>query len=181
MEIKRKKITTQEIYAEEQKFAEQVSEICKNKNPDFKALGYELDLEFGQKENEAQSRFEVFSNDETKKFESGYISRAMITVKRQKTEAELAEDDRLIKENQAMIEACETAEEAEQLENDEALRKSEDDSKRSVAFTCAMLVRAYKSFWTEWVCLGDDLNRLEADLSEFLDILEQKQTEDENS
>jgi hypothetical protein len=181
MEIKRKKITAQEIYAEEQKFAEQVSEICKNKNPDFQEIGYELDLEFGQKENEAQTRFEIFSNDETKKFESGYISRAMITVKRQKTAEELAEDERQIKENQAMIEACETAEEAEQLENDEILRKSEDESKRSVAFTCAMLVRAYKSFWTEWVCLGDDLTRLEADLDEFLEVLEEKQHENENS
>lgn len=181
MEIKRKKITTQEIYAEEQKFAEQVSEICKNNNPAFQAIGYELELEFGQKENEAQARFEVFSNDETKKFESGYVSRAMITVKRQKTDDELAEDERQIKENQAMIEACETAEEAEQLENDEALRKREEESKRSVAFTCAMLVRTYKSFWTEWVSLGDDLNRLEADLDEFLEILEQKQYENENS
>ena len=105
----------------------------------------------------------------------------MITVKRQKTDDELAEDERQIKENQAMIEACETAEEAEQLENDEALRKREEESKRSVAFTCAMLVRTYKSFWTEWVSLGDDLNRLEADLDEFLEILEQKQYENENS
>ena len=181
MEIKRKKITTQEIYAEEQKFAEQVLQIYKDKNAYFQAIGYELDLEFGQKDNEAQSHFEVFSNDATKKFESGYISRAMITVKRLKTEAEREEDQRRIQENQAMIEACETEEEAEQLENDETLRKSEDENKRSVAFTCAMLVRIYKSFWTEWVCLGDDLNRLEADLLEFFNVLVQKQQEEENS
>ena len=113
MEIKRKKITTQEIYAEEQKFAEQVLQIYKDKNAYFQAIGYELDLEFGQKDNEAQSHFEVFSNDATKKFESGYISRAMITVKRLKTEAEREEDQRRIQENQAMIEACETEEEAD--------------------------------------------------------------------
>ena len=181
MEIKRKKITTQTIYEEEQKFAEEVSQIVKNISVDFQKIGYELDLEFGQKENEAQANFETFSNDESKKFDAGYISRAMITVKRSKTEEELAEDQRLIQENLKMIEACETEEEAEQLENDETLRKSEDENKRSVAFTCAMLVRVYKSFWTEWVCLGDDLDRLEADLREFLDILQQKQQEEENS
>ena len=74
MEIKRKKITTQEIYAEEQKFAEQVLQIYKDKNADFQTIGYELDLEFGQKDNEAQAHFEVFSNDETKKFESALRS-----------------------------------------------------------------------------------------------------------
>ncbi|MBQ3490327.1 MAG: hypothetical protein IJA86_07035 [Clostridia bacterium] len=181
MEIKRKKITTEEIYAEEQKFVEEVARICKNRNSEFQSLGYELDLEFGQKENEAQARFEIFSNDKTKKFESGYLSRAMITVKRRKTEEELAKDQRLAQENRELIGACETEEEAEQLENDEALRKSEDESKRSVAFTCVMLVRTYKSFWTEWVCLGDDLMRLEADLNEFLEVLEQKREESENS
>ena len=181
MEINRKKITTQKIYAEEQKFVEKISKICQNKNPEFQAIGYELDLEFGQKENEAQAHFEVFSNDESKKFEFGYISRAMITVKRLKTQEELEEDQRLIQENLKMIEACETEEEAEQLENDETLRKSEAESKRSVAFTCAMLVRIYKSFWKEWVSLGDDLYRLETDLSEFLSVLTQKQQEEENS
>lgn len=181
MEIKRKKITTQKIYEEEQKFAEQVMQIYKEKNADFQAIGYELDLEFGQKENEAQKRFEIFSNDEGKKFEAGYLSRAMITVKRLKTEAELAADQRMVEENQAMIESCETEEDTEQLENDEMLPKTEDESKRSIAFTCAMLVRVYKSFWTEWVCLGDDPVRLEADLNEFLEVLQQKQEEEENS
>ena len=180
MELKRKKITTEEIYNMEQKFAEDVKTICEAKKPEFAALGYELDLEFGQKENEAQTRFEVFSSEEDKKFESGYVSRAMVTVKRKKTEEELAEDQRLIRENRAMIASCETEEEAEQLENDEALRQSEEELKHSVAFTCVMLVRAYKSFWTEWVCLGDGMDRLEADLNEFLDVLEQK-PEEENS
>ena len=176
MEIKRKKITAEEIYAAEQKFAEQVKAICENKNPAFEALGYELALEFGQKENEAQARFEIFSTEEPKKFEAGYISQGMISVKRLKTAEELAEDQRLLDENRAIVGACE----AEPTENEEELR-SENERKRTVAFTGAMLVRIYKSFWTEWVCLGDELERLEADLDEFLEVLAQKSGETENS
>ena len=180
MEIKRKKITTEEIYATEQRLAQQVTSVCENKRPAFEALGHELVLEFGQKENEAQRRFEVFSNEETKKFESGYISRALITVKRPKTEEELAEEDSLLEEIRELVRDCET-DAAECSEENEALRASEDTSKHTVAFTGVMLVRAYKSFWTEWICLGDDLDRLEADLDEFLDALDQKRKDTENS
>ena len=174
MEIKRKKITTEEIYGAEQKFAEQVTLIHQNKKSAFEALGHELVLEFGQKENESQSRFEIFSNEPTKKYEAGYVSRAMITVKRQKTEEELAEDDGLLREIRELMESCEPI-------HDDETRENEDTSKRTVAFTGAMLVRAYKSFWTDWICLGDDLDRLEADLDEFLEAIEQKRKDTENS
>ncbi len=180
MEIKRKKITTEEIYAAEQKFAQQVTSIWQNKKAAFEALGHELVLEFGQKENEAQRRFEVFSNEETKKFDAGYVSRAMITVKRPKTEEELSEDQSLLEEIRELVRESEAGD-AEQSENDEAFRASEDASKHTVAFTGAMLVRAYKSFWTEWICLGDEMDRMEADLDEFLDALEQKRKDTENS
>ena len=176
MEIKRKKIKQSEILQKEQDFANEISEICKNRIKDFQAIGYELELEFGQKENEHQSQFEVLSNDENKKFESGYVSRAMITVKRLKTEEEKAEALRLESENRAVIAACEDSSEAEQLQNDETLRSSEAESKRSVAFTRVMLVRAYKAFWTEWICLGDDLEQLNADLDEFLEALTERQS-----
>ena len=175
MEIKRKKIKQAEIFQKEQAFANKISEICHERNKDFQALGYELELEFGQKENEHQAHFEVLSNDTDKKFESGYVSRAMITVKRLQTEEEQAESLRLESENRAVIEACEDATEAEQLQNDETLRNSETESKRSVAFTRVMLVRAYKAFWTEWICLGDDLDQLDADLNEFLEALTERQ------
>jgi len=177
MEIKRKKITNEEIFEAEQKFAQEITTVCESKNEDFLAIGYELDLEFGQKEHEHLSRFEIFSREEGKKYESGYVSRAMITVKRQKTEAEKEEDLRLEQENREMLSVCENETEAEQLQNDETLRISEDANKRSVAFTNVMLVHAYKSFWTEWVCLGGDIEQLEADLCEFLEALKQKTEE----
>jgi len=180
MEIKRKKISAAEIYAAEQKSAEQVKLICENKNSFFRDLGHELVLEFVQKENEAQARFEVFSEDAAKKFESGYLSRAVITVKRKKTEKELEEDRRLLDENRQLLGICET-EETDAVENGEIPYGGEDPTKRAVAFTGVMLVRVYKSFWTEWVCLGDELGRLEEDLNEFLEALKQKQAEMENS
>ena len=42
-----------------------------------------------------------------------------------------------------------------------------------------MLVRAYKSFWTEWISLGDDLDQLEADLDEFIEALSAKQDQND--
>ena len=175
MEIKRKKIKTEEIYATEQKSAEQIKMIYENKKSAFEALGYELVLEFVQKENEAQSRFEVFSTEESKKFDSGYISRATITVKRPKTAEELEQDQRLLDETKALIGNCGESE-TEISENEDA-RIKEDATKHTVAFTGVMLVRVYKSFWTEWVCLGEEISRLEADLDEFWDALVQKRKE----
>lgn len=177
MEIKRKKITQEEIFTNEQQFAKDITDICQDKNEAFRSIGYELDLEFGQKENEHQSRFAILSDNENKKFESGYVSRAIITVKRQKTEEEKMESLRLESENRALIAAAESTEEAEQLQNDEILRNAEEENKRSVAFTNVMLVRAYKSFWTEWISLGGDLEQLKADLDEFFEALANKQEE----
>jgi len=175
MEIKRKKITQKEIFDAEQTFAQNITEICDRKNDAFLAIGYELDLEFGQKENEHQTNFEVLSNDENKKFDPGYISRALITIKRKKTEAEKQEDLARQEENLALIENAENDEEIEQYTNDEILRNAENEEKRAVAFTRVMLVRSYKSFWTEWVSLGENIDQLEADLDEFLSALIQKQ------
>ncbi len=177
MEIKRKKLTQKEIFNTEQKFAQDITEICNRKNEEFVEIGYELDLEFGQKENEHQANFEIFSRDEDKKFDPGYISRAMITVKRQKTETEKQEEIARREENRALIENCKTEQEIEQINNDETLFDAESEEKRSVAFTRVMLVRSYKSFWTEWVSLGENIDQLEADLDEFLETLRQKQAE----
>lgn len=175
MEIKKKKITRDEIFRREQELMTNICAVCEKENLAFAQLNYEIDLEFGQKENENQRIYDVFDTESGKKYDSGYVSRAMIKIKRRKTEAELAEDERLKAENRAMIEAAETEEEAEQLENDEKLRVSDAELKRSVAFTEVMLVRAYKSFWTEWICIGDDTKQLEDDLREFYDALEKRQ------
>lgn len=43
-----------------------------------------------------------------------------------------------------------------------------------MAFTEIMLVRVYKSFWVEFVNIGDDMRDLENDLAEFLSVLKAK-------
>ena len=154
-----------------------VQAVCEEMKKSFLSIGYELDLEFGQKDHEAQRLYDTFETEGEKKFASGYVSRAMIKIKRKKTEEEIEEENRVIEANRAMIEAAETEAEAEQLENDEKLRIADAELKRSVAFTEVMLVRAYQSFWTEWVCLGENIEQMKADLDEFLDVLTQRQAE----
>ena len=167
MEIKRKHITREDIFKNEQKLVNDITDICQFKRDAFEAIGYELELEFGQKENEHQARFENLSDDESKKFEPGYISRAVITVNRPKTEEEKAEALKQEEENLELLGDEET-------QSDETASDSEAESKHAVAFTRVMLVRCYKSFWTEWVNIGDDLAQLEADLDEFLEVLSEK-------
>ena len=173
MEIKRKAITREDIFKNEQKLIRDITDICQFKRDAFGFIGYELDLEFGQKENELQARFENLSDDENKKFEPGYISRAMITVKRPKTEEEKAEALQQEQENLDLLGGS-TDEEATPTDDETAVNDSDAENMQSVAFTRVMLVRCYKSFWTEWVNLGDDLAQLEADLDEFFEVLSQK-------
>ncbi len=178
MEIKRKKITNEEIYEAEQKLADELMTLCNGKKSDFEALGYDLELVFGQKENEAQLRYESYSADAAKSFDAGYISHAVISIKRKKNEEELAEEAEAIAANRAMIDAAETVEEIDQLQNEEELRVADDANKRLIAFTEMMLVRTYKSFWTEWVSLGEGTKDIENDLAEFyVKLLEKTQKE----
>ena len=169
MEIKRRKIAQAEIFKTEQKFVTDITKVCQDKNEDFRAIGYELVLEFGQKDSEYERQFEALSDDATKKFESGYVSRAIITVKRQKTEEEKQEELRAESEMRDMLDMTEVTEDAPV--------SAEEDDKRSVAFTRVMLVRAYKSFWTEWISLGGDLEQLKADLDEFFEVLSARNEE----
>lgn len=168
MEIKRKKITAEDIFASEQKLAGEVSALCEKYADAFTAKGHELDLEFGQKEDESERTYSAFVTEENKDFDAGYVSRALITVKRKKTDEEIAADEVAAEENKRSVAEAESESETEQLENDETLRVSESELKRSVAFTEVMLVRTYKSFWTEWVSICDGLDELENDLREFL-------------
>ena len=166
MEIKRKKIAQAELFKTEQKFVTDITDICHYRDGDFRAIGYELVLEFGQKDSEYQKQFDTLSDDNAKKFAPGYVSRAIITVKRQKTEEEKQEDLRTDSEIRDMLNITETEE--------DTTATTEEDNKHSVAFTRVMLVRVYKSFWTEWVSLGGDQEQLKADLDEFYEVLSSK-------
>lgn len=174
MEIKRKKITNEKIFETEQKLATEIMDFCAGKKAQFEELGYDLELVFGQKENEAETRYKEYSADENKPFDPGYISHAVISIKRKKTAEELAADEKAIAANRALLDTAETEEEIDQIQNEEELRMADDANKRLAAFTEVMLVRTYKSFWTEWVSLGEGTHELENDLAEFYEKLKMK-------
>lgn len=171
MEIKRKKITNEKIYETEQKLIGEITELCNAKRPMFEALGYDLELILGQKENDAQRAYAPYRADESATFDAGYISHALINVKRPKNQEELAEDARAEQANREMLEAAETEEEIQDLEDAETVRIADDNNRRLIAFTELMIARTYKSFWTDWVSLGDGIHEIEEDLEEFYEKL----------
>ena len=122
MEIKRKKITNEAIYEAEQKLIGEIRTLCDSKKAQFEELGYDLELVFGQKENEAEIRYKEFDADENKSFYAGYISHAVVSIKRKKTAEELADDEAAMAANRALLDAAETDEEVDQIQNDEELR-----------------------------------------------------------
>ncbi len=178
MEVKRKKLTNDSIYETEQKLVARITEFCDGKKDMFSDLGYDLELVFGQKENEAQFRYGAYTEEEPKSYDAGYISHAVVSIKRKKTAEELAADEEALAQNLALLDAAETEEEVNEIQNEEELRVADDANKRLIAFTEVMLVRTYKSFWTEWVSLGEGTHELENDLAEFYDKLQKKLAEE---
>lgn len=173
MEIKKKKLTQEDVFAREIALRDGAIAVRDDYADRFGELGYELSIEIGQKENELEIVYSEFSDDPAKCYDAGYVSRALFVVRRKKTDSEIETDEQLAAENKAAVEAAETEEDAEQLENDETLRVSEDALKRAVAFTEIMLVRAYRSFWTDWFSIGDGFDDIRADLDEFLGAVEE--------
>ena len=85
-----------------------------------------------------------------------------------------SEDEAAMAANRALLDAAETEEEVDQIQNEEELRVADDANKRLTAFTEVMLVRTYKSFWVEWVSLGEGTHEPENDLAEFYEKLKAK-------
>ncbi len=174
MEIKRKKITNEQIYATEQELIQKLNELLAEKKSNFEALGYELEIVIGQKENEAQHSYAPYLAEADKSFEPGYISHAVINVKRAKTAEELEAEARAEQNNREMLDAAENEEEMQAIRDEETLRQADDANRRLVAFTELMLARTYKSFWMEWVSLSEGIGETEADLDEFYGKLQEK-------
>ncbi|MBQ9748481.1 MAG: hypothetical protein IJV98_06820 [Clostridia bacterium] len=174
MEIKRKKITDEKIYETEQTLIRDITALCEQKRDDFAALGYELELIFSQKENEAQHLYAPYQADPAKCFDAGYVSRALINVKRFKTEEEIAEDLCAEQTNREMLDAAESEEEVQALQDEEELRLADDRNRRLAAFTELMMTRTYRAFWTEWASLADGIHEIEDDLTEFYGKLKEK-------
>lgn len=179
MEIKRKTMQDGAILEKEKELCEKITEICDENKARFASLGYELELVFESQEEE-YGEFAKLSLDDGKEYKTNYVSRAAVTVKRPKTEEETAEQEPAEEAEQEPAEETpareasknETSAEDEQAEADKTLAQSEDELRRSVAFTNVMMIRTYKTFWVEKLIIGDDCEQtLRADLDEFFDHL----------
>lgn len=164
MDISLKKITVEQIIAKESEILGKIKEIKEKYDGVFAGLGCEIEVDFGCM-GEYDDEFSDIDGA-PERYVPGYFSRANFAVKRIKTDDAPAAD--------FVPSEGETEEEAE-AEREALTAQAERD--RTVAYTEIMMIRIYKSFWTEKVTFCDDLSPLEADFEEFAEKLREKEEE----
>lgn len=191
MEISRKKITNAEIHAKEKEITASVGALTEGFSEGFGAIGYVLETEISRdNENLDAEKVKLLREspiEEEAEYSDGYISSVKITVKRAKTEEELAaeaaealEDEEAREAMKLDADSASLSEEAIQAENDKKLEKAKRELERSVAFTSMFIVRIYKTFWKETVSISEGTDEMKEDLEEFLSVLTKKAQEAEN-
>ena len=183
MEIKRKTISDEQLFARENELIAEVNSVCDGFHDRFSSLGYELNIEIDEKKSD-DFEFSPRKKDEDPKpeYKPGYACRATVTVRRPKSDEEIEKDEELEEEiaeaEKEIAEKTDDGDEygideqlAEQERNDAILAEAEDKLNRSVAYTQLMLTRVYKAFWVEKVSICDNTDELRADLEEFYEKL----------
>lgn len=163
MDISRKKLTTEQIVAKEAEILEKIKEIKEKYDAVFAELGCEVEADYGCMGEYDDEFSDIDGTPE--RYVPGYFSRANFAVKRIKTDGVPADAD-------FVPDAGETEEEVE-AERDALEAQEERD--RTVAYTEIMIIRIYKSFWTEKVTFCDDVSPLDADFNEFAEKLREKE------
>lgn len=164
MDISLKKLTVDDVIAKENEILGKIREIKEKYDAVFAELGCEIEADY-VKHGEYDDEFsDIDENPDN--YVVGYFSRANFAVKRIKTDDALAAD--------FVPAEGETEEEAE-AEREALTAQAERD--RTVAYTEIMIIRIYKSFWTEKVTFCDDVSTLEADFEEFAEKLREKNKE----
>ncbi|MBQ9745370.1 MAG: hypothetical protein IJW21_00925 [Clostridia bacterium] len=183
MEISRKKITDAEIRKAEQELAAAVDAITAEKTAEFAALGCELETEFSRDndnlEGDEREAFRALGVTEECEYSFGYSSGVKITVKRKKTDEELAAEEAEAAGNAKDFSGL-SEEEAELAQNEAVLEEAKRELSRNVAFTSMYFVHIYKAFWRESVSISDGTDEVRADLEEFLTVLREKAENGEN-
>ena len=164
MDIALKKLTVNEVIAKESEILEKIKQIKEKYDAVFAELGCEIEADY-VKQGEYDDEFSDIDGA-PENYVVGYFSRANFAVKRIKTDDTPAADPTPAD--------GETDEEAE-IEREALAAQAERD--RTVAYTEVMIIRIYKSFWTEKVTFCDDLSTLEADFEEFAEKLKEEQGE----
>lgn len=162
MDISLKKLTVDDVIAKESEILGKIREIKEKYDAVFAELGCEIEADYVKRGEYDDEFSDIDGNPEN--YVSGYFSRAHFAVKRIKT------DDAPVAD--FVPTEGETEEEAE-AEREALSAQTERD--RTVAYTEVMVIRIYKSFWTEKVTFCDDLSTLEADFEEFAEKLREKE------
>ncbi|MBR6050145.1 MAG: hypothetical protein IKP68_02955 [Clostridia bacterium] len=164
MDISLKKLTVDDVIAKENEILGKIREIKEKYDAVFAELGCEIEADYVKRGEYDDEFSDIDENPDN--YVVGYFSRANFAVKRIKTDDALAAD--------FVPAEGETEEEAE-AEREALTAQAERD--RTVAYTEIMIIRIYKSFWTEKVTFCDDLSTLEADFEEFAEKLREKNEE----
>ena len=179
MEISRKKITDEAIYAEEKRLAAEIDTIVAEFSGKFEELGYVLEKEFIRDNDSVgltpEEREEARSSNLTESagvYEMGYSSLAKITLKRAKTAEDIAAEE--AEEAEKESDESLPPEERELRANERTLEKAKREQARSVAFTTMLLARVYKTFWRETVSISESTDEIRADMEEFYNVLLEK-------
>ena len=179
MEISRKKITDEAIYAEEKRLAAEIDTIVAEFSGKFEELGYILEKEFIRDNDSVgltpEEREEARSSNLTESagiYEMGYSSLAKITLKRAKTAEDIAAEE--AEEAEKESDESLPPEERELRANERTLEKAKREQARSVAFTTMLLARVYKTFWRETVSISENTDEIRADMEEFYNVLLEK-------
>ena len=179
MEISRKKITDEAIYAEEKRLAAEIDTIVAEFSGKFEELGYVLEKEFIRDNDSVgltpEEREKARSSNLTESagvYEMGYSSLAKITLKRAKTAEDIAAEE--AEEAEKESDESLPTEERELRANERTLEKAKREQARSVAFTTMLLARVYKTFWRETVSISESTDEIRADMEEFYNVLLEK-------
>lgn len=160
MEISRKKISTADLIAKERELVEKITEINERYSAELDSLGCESVLEFVKIGEYDDEYTDIDFAEEN--YKNGYVSRALITVREKAVDEAPIELDR------------------EEYESDEAYDvaknalAAQSEREREVARTEIMLMRIYKTFWVETVSLCEDVSPVDADLSEFVGKIKER-------
>lgn len=154
MEIARKQIQDADLLSKENEIISALKSIKEEYDDIFDKLGCEIEAEYVNK-GEYDDDYSAIADDE-RKYAKGYVSRAKFTIKKKLQNGETVED-------LGEIDAANDTD--EELERKSIAAQRELD--RTVAYTGMMMVRIYKTFWSERVSIGEELDTIKADLDEF--------------
>jgi len=163
MDISRKNLTTEQIIEKEAEIIEKIKEIKEKYDAVFAELGCEIEADYGCMGEYDDEFSDIDGNEE--RYVPGYFSRANFAVKRIKTDDAPADADFTPDEGES----------EEEVEAEREALEAQDERDRTVAYTEIMIIRIYKSFWTEKVTFCDDVSALEADFEEFAEKLREKE------